>query len=62
MGGSEAARFFEDRQIPIPESRVRSVVEATNQLLLAVSLLNHPFEATGGTACEIGLATEPMKR
>ena len=53
----------ENRQIPIPESRIRSIVEATNaSFLLAAESLNHPLEATGGTACEIGLSTGPMKR
>ncbi len=63
MGGSGAsARFFEDRQIPIPESRARSVVEATNQLFFAVSLLKRPFGAVGEVANGLGLSTGPMKR
>jgi hypothetical protein len=60
MGGSEAARFFEDRQIPIPESRVRSVVEATNQFLFVVSLLNHPFEATDGRGREVAAVDQRL--
>src|SRR5213593_1379811 len=49
--------FLENRQIPIPERRIRSVVETTNQFLLAVSLSKRPFGAVGEGSNGLGLST-----